>query len=100
MTTARKKARTAARQVDAQGDPQATTEQIADAASDVWEPLLRPFVEGEPYADLHDCGYMTCFFCLVDETEPWSEIGPDGNLVVRIEHKADCIWLRAKKALG
>lgn len=56
MTTARKKARTAARQVDAQGDPQATTEQIADAASDVWEPIVELLREALICADHVDWG--------------------------------------------
>lgn len=71
----------------------------ANAASDVWEAILRPLVEAQPHADVHDCGYDTCIFCWVDE-EPRSVDPTNPDFGAVIHHKDDCVWRRAKEALG
>lgn len=79
--------------------------ELADAAANVWEPLLRALVDGEPVADINDCGYNTCIYCMEDQPPRRSSDRPEDPEVFMewlnppVVHKDTCPWLVAKKAL-
>lgn len=71
---------------------------LANIASDVWEPIVRALVDAG-YLDTNDeTGDMWCHFC------DGSYHGPPGIFTtfdeVKMYHTDDCAWVRAKEALG